>query len=184
MQPSYASNPQSSATAEGVDSRVSALFDDRIEAAERATLKDWIDAPDTVRRWREYALIGDALRGDAHPTGQFMARLEARLAAEPTVLAPLRPAAPRLRQVYWLAAAAAVAAIAWTVLSAAPDTPGTLPMARAPGSGEIVPVGLGPEAIEPDFMLYLAAHQDFAHAIILPPSDMRYTPVSFTEARR
>ncbi len=184
MNASNAPIPQAPDSAGPSESRISALFDDALDETERAALKGWIDTPDTARRWREYALIGDALRGDARPSAEFMARFNERLAAEPTVLAPMRPATPRLTQTYWLAAAATVAAVTWTVLSAVPESPGALPLAHAPSGAELRPAAFPIEIAEPDFMHYLAAHQDFAHAIVLPPQDMRFTPVSLAEAGR
>jgi len=184
MNASNAPIPQAPDSAGPGESWISALFDDALDETERAALKGWIDAPDTARRWREYALIGDAMRGDARPTGDFMVRMHERLAVEPTLLAPMRPTTPRRQQAYWLAAAATVAAIAWTVLDAVPEDPGAAQLARAPAGDGPMPAAFTPETGESEYAHYLAAHQDFAHAIVLPPQDMLFTPVSMLEAHR
>jgi sigma-E factor negative regulatory protein RseA len=61
--------------------------------------------------WRTYHLIGDAMRGGRPLSEDFEVRVAARLAAEPTVLAPAR-ARPAPRAWLAMSAAASVAAVA------------------------------------------------------------------------
>jgi sigma-E factor negative regulatory protein RseA len=127
------------------------------------------------RRWAEYALIGDALRGQGAESGRLMSRFRDALAEEPTVLAPLPSRRSLTPPALWLAAAATVAGITWTVLNAAPETGSAIPIAAAPMNGmpqmaaEVAP--------------YLAAHQDYAHAVLSTP-EMNITQVSLSEVSR
>jgi sigma-E factor negative regulatory protein RseA len=159
------------------DDRVSALFDGELGDEESRRLVTGVDDA-TARRWSEYSLIGDALRGDAIGRSDFGARLHAALAAEPTVLAPrpLEPAANR--SYYWVAAAAAVAAIAWSVVSMAPQDGGNLAVPVAANSA--VPAG---QADAGAVQAYLAAHQDYAYAVGGEP-EMSFTRVSLVEDGR
>lgn len=148
---------------------LSALLDGELDDdAARAALARLKGDGEAGGRWAEYSLIGDALRGDQGDSARFRARFQAALAAEPTVLAPAKP---RLTpaSALWVAAAAAVAAITWTVLESGPESQPGLPMAQAP---------LATAEVDP----YLAAHQDFAHAVVATP-EMRLTPVTLAEAR-
>jgi sigma-E factor negative regulatory protein RseA len=169
------SNAMKKTAPEG-DDWLSPLMDGELpeEAARSAAVRLGKDEA-ARQRWAEYALVGDALRHQAGATGPVMARFRAALAEEPTVLAPApskRAAAPR---VLWLAAAATVAGITWTVLNAVPEAGLAVPVAMAPAgvvgpaAGEVAP--------------YLAAHQDYAHAVIAPP-EMQFTRVSLAEGGR
>lgn len=102
--------------------QVSALMDDQLDGEEcDGCLRRLKDDAGLRERWETYHLIGDALRGT--PGRGLPASFAARLAAEPTVLAPRRaPAAvpqPRRTALYALSAAAsvvAVTAVAWVAL--------------------------------------------------------------------
>lgn len=156
------------------DEWLSALFDGELngDASKRAVARIGKDA-DSIRRWSEYSLIGDVMRGC--PTGKpdLSARIRAALAEEPTVLAPMPPAPDAYRPYYWAAAAAAAAAIAWTVLSVSPQA----------GGEPALPVAVNghPDAAAPasnsEVQAYLAAHQDYAYAVSGDP-EMRFTKVS------
>jgi hypothetical protein len=97
-------------------------------------------------------------------TGRVMAALE----QEPTILAPMRKPQDR-RAALWLAAAA-VSAITWGLWNSLPDPAIAIPIAAndAPPTVDVQP--------------YLAAHQDFAQAVIAP-AEMNFTQVSLVEAR-
>jgi len=134
-----------------------------------------------MRSWVEYGLIGDAMRGCVHDTSALDQRIKAALAAEPTILAPV--ARTNRHTVYWVAAAAAVVAISWTVLSVAPNKPG-IPVAS--NGGLEVPQAIQPtpaqinaaeEVASNEVMPYLAAHQDYAFAVAGEP-ELHITPVS------
>ena len=121
------------------------------------------------RMWG-YIAVGDALRGlyaDAkapHLTARVMAALD----QEPTILAPMRK--PRNRRATLWLAAAAVGAISWGLWQSLPDQGGGIPMA----ANDVHP----PVDLQP----YLAAHQDFAQAVIAP-AEMNFTQVSLAESR-
>lgn len=156
------------------DDWVSALFDGEFDADEgrRAVVRLGKDA-DAARLWSEYSLIGDAMRGCLAERPELGQRIRAALADEPTVLAPAPVASGSGRTYYWMAAAAAVAAISWGVLSVSPET-GTapvLPVAANTEPGMASPVETG------EVMSYLAAHQDYAYAVVGAP-EMRFTNVS------
>lgn len=82
--------------------------------------------PDNEARlaWRAYHLIRDALRGENVLAPDLAAGVAARLAGEPTVLAPRRTAQPPMRRTWMaLSAAASVAAmglVGWLAFSPRP----------------------------------------------------------------
>lgn len=153
--------------------RWSALLDGELDDLEAAQLLASPAADeDGHARLREYMAVGDALRG-LYPLGReegFTDRVMAALENEPTVLAPMRRAPDRRRPALWLAAAA-VGAITWGLWGSLPDTGTAVPMAAT-----TPPAGL-------DVQPYLAAHQDFAQAVIVP-AEMNFTQVSLAEVHR
>lgn len=158
------------------DEWLSALFDGELgpDESRRELARIGQDA-EASRLWSEYSLIGDVMRGcEASPSG-FTDRFSAVLAEEPTVLAPMPAARPSPRTYYWMAAAAAVAAITWGVISVAPE----------PGGAPAIPVAANEQpAMEAamvsdgEVQALLAAHQDYAYAMVADP-EMRYTRVSY-----
>jgi sigma-E factor negative regulatory protein RseA len=120
-------------------------------------------------QWDSFHLIGDTMRGERLLSAGFSAALTAKLAQEPTVLAPRR-IAPKTRQgvAYALSAAAslsAVALVAWVAL-----TP-TAPI--GPQAGIAPPTKAGPASLEASVQPaslssegrmneYLLAHQGFS----------------------
>ena len=121
------------------------------------------------QRLREYMAVGDALRGlHAVPGAPDLTdRVMAALEREPTVLAPMRRT-PDRRPALWLAAAA-VGAISWGLWSS------------LPGDREAIPLAANTAPVGVDVQPYLAAHQDFAQAVIAP-AEMNFTQVSLVEA--
>ncbi|MCU0897166.1 MAG: sigma-E factor negative regulatory protein [Burkholderiales bacterium] len=126
--------------------------------------------------WEAYALIGDALRGTA-ATGMSREAFAARLASEPTVLAPraapaVRPAMRATR--YALSAAAGLAAVGFVGWMALPALQGPgVDVARAPVAAPqetavvaatvaapVVPAAQGVSD-------YLLAHQRFSPAFAM-----------------
>lgn len=158
---------------------LSALLDGELEDgdAERAA-RQLVQDSGRMRCWSEYCLIGDALRGEVVLQPGFMQRMHAALAAEPTVLAPMRKkhAARITRPLAWTAAAAAVAAVTWTVWTALPPQSGPIQHVR-----NSEPVMLQASQVMP----YVDAHQDFSQAVAIPP-EMAFTRVTLvsTEAGR
>ena len=148
-----------------------------------------------AQAWSEYALIGDLMRNCATDSTALDRRLRAALAAEPTVLAPLARPEKNRQPLYWMAAAAAVAAISWSVLSVAPPAEPSAPMAASTATPALVADSNGGEgtntgavevanALPPNTVMpYLAAHQDYAYAVVSEP-EMRFTQVSLREVGR
>jgi sigma-E factor negative regulatory protein RseA len=148
--------------------QVSALMDDQLDGAECEGCLRRLKDDDALRAdWEVYHLIGDALRGT--PGGGLPATFAARLAAEPTVLAP-RPASSRsaARRRTWTAlsaaaSVAAVAAVGWMALPLldAPVPPVAMIQPPAPAAVQaapaavIVPVAQGVGD-------YVLAHHRFA----------------------
>lgn len=113
---------------------------------------------EAAEAWRTYHLISDAMRDTAVLSEGFAARFSARLAAEPTVLAPR----PRPRPSLMLAAAASVAAVAlvgWLAFAPAPQ-PAAPQVAAAPK----VPVQRALPKAAND---YLLAHQGSSPRVYL-----------------
>ena len=91
--------------------QLSALADSELDAGQAQRLLDRMNQPALRSRWDRYHEIGDAIRSMDMPvslSSDFSARLAARLAAEPALLAPRRR--EMLRTAGWRAALAAVAA--------------------------------------------------------------------------
>jgi negative regulator of sigma E activity len=105
----------------------------------------------------EYLAIGDAMRGlDVQPS-DFTRRVMAALENEPVVLAPM-PKPSNRRPILWLAAAT-MAAITWGLWQSGPRDDVNVPLAtlQQPASQSV------------EAQPYLAAHQDFAQAVISAP---------------
>lgn len=117
--------------------QISTLLDGEFDVPDSDALLDKLGDAQSVQIWREYHLIGDALRSDelvgTHSESAFLAGFAARFASEPHLLAPAaqeparRPAVPAaggarnpflvVRKVLpTAAAAAAVAALSWVVI--------------------------------------------------------------------
>ena len=92
--------------------KLSAMMDDALAEGERESCVRRLKEDDELRAaWDVYHLIGDTLRG--HTAPQVAEQVRARLAAEPTILAPRRAERARGRLAWYpLAAAASVAAVA------------------------------------------------------------------------
>ena len=154
------------------DDNLSALLDGELgDETARLMLKRLSMKGAERDRFREYCLIGDTLRGLDRDMPDLTERVMTALEQEPTVLAPMRPASNR-RPALWLAAATVVA-ITWGLWNASPRE-------------EAVPMAANPDThlagTEPgNAMPYLAAHQDFAQAVVAP-SEMRFTRVTLVGA--
>ena len=150
------------------DDTLSALLDGELsdQSARLAILRLTGDREPQVR-FSEYCVIGDLLRGHRHDIPDLTGKVMAALELEPTVLAPLRKPATR-RPLLWLAAAA-TAAITWGLWSTAPRQDSLVPLASLEASFH------APSDVTP----YLAAHQDYAQAVIAA-QDMHFTRVSLS----
>ncbi|MCF8192464.1 MAG: sigma-E factor negative regulatory protein [Burkholderiales bacterium] len=89
--------------------RISELMDGELDGLQADLLLRRMNDGDARASWEAYHLIGDVLRGDLGC--QVSGRVSARLAAEPTVLAP-RPLAGVQTRGLGMSIAASVAAVA------------------------------------------------------------------------
>lgn len=152
------------------DDNLSAFLDGELSDEQARLVLRQLGASHGARNtMREYIAVGDALRGlHAGATAPHLtARVMNALEQEPTILAPVRK--PRNRHTALWLAAAAVSAITWGLWQSLPDHAASIPVAAN-------------DASLVDVQPYLAAHQDFAQAVIAP-AEMNYTQVSLVEAR-
>jgi sigma-E factor negative regulatory protein RseA len=153
-----------------MNDRISALMDGEVDDKSAAQTIDALGRDrDALQTWRTYHVIGDALRGGPMLSEGFTARVAARLAAEPTVLAPRR-IKPRITtdspRWFTLSAAAAsfaaVAFVGWIAFGTQPQVvPAPIAQVQAPlEKPAIVPL---PSAAND----YLLAHQGFSPRVSL-----------------
>ena len=144
--------------------RISALIDDQLERREAAGPLDALGTEGEARAtWRSYHLIGDAMRDTRMLSAEFSSRVAARLAEEPTIMAPARiapaPQRPRWQLLSAAASLAAVALVGWVAFGLQEDAPQVaqvaLPTAQVPSSTAQVP----PPDTAND---YLYAHQGYS----------------------
>jgi len=124
---------------------------------------------DAFEAWRRYHLISDALQDAQALSADFTSRFAARLAQEPTVLAPRRVAV-RGESARWigLSAAASVAAVAMVAWLAFSTPPGTAPDALAVAPQESAAAGEMARVAPPQTANdYLLAHQGYSPRLSL-----------------
>ena len=150
-----------------MNDRISELMDGEVDQKSAAQLIEALTRdPEAVRTWRNYHLIGDAMRGGLLLSAGFTERLSQRLAAEPTVLAPrrMRTESPRLFTLSALAASvAAVAFVGWMAFAPQRQAP-------APAMAKLQPPAEAKPAIVPmpsSANDYLLAHQGFSPRVSL-----------------
>ncbi len=145
---------------------LSALIDGELsdDMAQRS-IKQLVQSETERARIAEYLAIGDALRGLNAQPSDFTRRVMAALENEPVVLAPV-PKASNRRPALWLAAAT-MAAITWGLWQSGPRDDVNVPLAalQQPASQSV------------EAQPYLAAHQDFAQAVISAP-EMHFSKAS------
>lgn len=157
-----------------MNEQISEFMDGEADDAQR--LAAILQHSDAQREWHAYHLIGDELRGASSVSGDFMQRFSARLAEEPTVLAPNRLARPRPRT-FVLSAAASVAAVGfvvWAVMqSGSENTASGMLAANAP-QAELASANVSP---------YLLAHQEYSPSVAMQrPSTYVRTVSEVSEA--
>ena len=146
--------------------KLSAMMDDAAQDHEcESCVKRLKDDPELRATWDVYHLIGDALRG--HTAPDVAERVQHRLAAEPTVLAPRAIEPPRRRATrYALSIAASIAAVALVGWMALPlfdvqresPPPATVQLPEPPLGTVPVAQGVGD---------YLLAHQRFSPSLAI-----------------
>ncbi len=146
--------------------KLSAMMDDAAEDHEcESCVKHLKEDPELLATWELYHLIGDALRGNTAP--DIAERVQKRLAAEPTILAPRARERPRRRMTWYaLSMAASVAAVALVGWMALPlfDLPReaasqvAVQVPEPPSAAVPVPQGVGD---------YLLAHQRFSPSVAI-----------------
>lgn len=150
------------------DDSLSALLDGELsDQTAQQQIRHLGGDPAARARFAEYCTIGDLLRGHQHDVPDLTERVMAALEREPTVLAPRRNPPAQRGRLLWLAAAA-VAAITWSLWSVAPRQDMALPLAARTPAGEVTP----------EVTPYLAAHQDYAQAVATP-ADLHLTLVAY-----
>lgn len=141
-----------------MNKQISELMDGELDEEEALRLLGALQRKEAQQGWQLYHLIGDTLRATPSVSNDFMERLNARLAEEPTVLAPNRIAKHKSRTIA-LSAAASVAAVGlavWAVLQTGTEnTPAELIVAKAP-QATVASANVNP---------YLLAHQEYSPSI-------------------
>ena len=151
-------------------SKVSALMDGELDEHEASVPLAALERDrEAFEAWRTYHLISDALQDAGALSQGFTQRFAARLAQEPTVLAPGRQAVLRERAT-WLAlsAAASLAAVSLVAWLAFAPPPGSAPAAIAVAPEE--PVAERDVARVPPPQTandYLLAHQGYSPRLSL-----------------
>ena len=144
--------------------RISAFMDGELEDHEATgQVRRLKQDPELRTAWETYHLIGDAMRGEAGYSPGLAVKISARLAAEPTVLAP-RPRM-QLRNVRRLALSVAasiggVVLVAWLALFDNPFVPQqNLAVNQAPPGAQTQLAATPANGAVND---YLLAHQQFS----------------------
>ena len=114
--------------------------------------------PDAVATWVCYHVIGDTLRGGAPLTPGFADRFAARLASEPTVIAPAATPARPIPTAWALPRPWPPVAVVGWVTYATLDTSPTA-MAKAREAATIRAAQVRPHAVPAD---YLLAHREYS----------------------
>lgn len=152
-----------------MNEKISQLMDGELQGIELPGVLTAMKDPDHAAAWACYHAIGDALRGETPRAGYacgLSPAFAARLAAEPTVLAPRRTSVVERTSSWAFAAAATVAAVSvvgWTAYSMLGDTPAAIAKASEAGrlrGGDVRAVAVVPSD-------YLVAHQEYSPAIAL-----------------
>ena len=150
------------------DERLSALLDGELtDPNAQRVIQQLVGDPDGRARFAEYCTVGDFLRGHHADLPELTGKIMAALEEEPTVLAPVRRDGGR-RPLLWLAAAAC-GILTWGLWGGAPRQENFAALASLQAPADVAP--------------YLAAHQDYAQAVLDVP-EMQFTRVSLSGETR
>jgi sigma-E factor negative regulatory protein RseA len=151
-------------------SKISALMDGELETHEASEPLGMLARDqEAFETWRAYHLISDALQDTRTLSPDFTPRFAARLAQEPTVLAPRRLAVRR-ESARWigLSAAASVAAVAmvgWLAFSTPPGaSPDAVAVAQQESAASSEMARVPPPQTAND---YLLVHQGYSPRLSL-----------------
>jgi sigma-E factor negative regulatory protein RseA len=143
-------------------SKISALMDSELEGPEaQGALEALRNEGEARETWRSYHLIGDSMRDSRLLSAGFAARVSAKLAEEPTVLAPRARRILEQRRWQVLSAAASIAAVGFVsmaFISQEPVTPGPQ-LATSAAAPQAESVQVAPPDTAND---YLLAHQVYS----------------------
>ena len=154
---------------------ISRLMDGEVDDEHLDVVCAALKRPEGRAQWACYHVIGDALRGNPQLTPGFSERFAARLAAEPTVLAP-QPKAARPLSVVWAAAAtvAAVTVVGWVAFGTL--DPQTTALAKAREAAVVRAAQLNPTRTAD----YLLAHQESSPTMQIQGIGPSFRPATAT----
>lgn len=148
--------------------KISELADGELEGREAANAYAALKSGgEALEAWREYHLISDSMRDTRLLSPGFAERVAARLAAEPTVLAPRVRSAPE-RSLPWFATrvAAGIAAVAFVGFATVSllDQVAAPQLAQTPRVAEPAVAATAPAVVPPSESArdYLQAHQGYS----------------------
>ena len=146
--------------------RISALMDGELDRREAASPLDALKDDEAARdTWRAYHLIGDTMRDTRMLSAGFAARVTAKLAEEPTVMAPSRlvqrAERPRWQLLSAAASLAAVALVGWVAFGIQEDAPKIAQATLQQPTAQVQPPAV--QVPPPDSANdYLYAHQGYS----------------------
>lgn len=142
---------------------ISALMDGELEENLAPTAYNQLQRTDAQATWRTYHLIGDVLKGYPPLFSDIGAKVAARLADEPTILAPKKRKIRNMPVAISAAASlAAVAFVGWVALQTNVGNVNDALIASNYAFLRNVATQRNPDAISTDINPYLLAHQEFS----------------------
>lgn len=142
---------------------ISALMDGELDERGAAHALQALRAEgEALDTWRTYHLIGDAMHDTRLLSPGFTARVAKRLAAEPTVVAPMRKQPVQRLALAAAASLAGVALVGWMAFAPQPEAPRVAKQVPAAAVPAMAAVPLPASAND-----YLLAHQGFSPRVFL-----------------